>query len=134
MFRACWTACPVVSATLRRRPNVIENAELWARGIVWRQLHFWLRTKLFRHFESMNEPVHLGLRDLSQAPKVVKLRIELVIRAIKPVAPLGSTMDPERSPNSIAEFVRAELILARKYLDSFRQAAAAFYRHFQATG
>src|SRR5208283_4249844 len=36
-------------------------------------------------------------------------------------------------PNSIAEFVRAELILARKYLDSFRQTRAALYRYFQPT-
>ena len=42
-------------------------------------------------------------------------------------------MDSERPPNSIAEFVRAELILARKYLDSFRQTRTALYRHFQAT-
>jgi hypothetical protein len=43
-------------------------------------------------------------------------------------------MDPERPPNSIAEFVRAELILARKYLDSFRQTSTPFYRYFQTTG
>src|SRR5258708_1425411 len=43
-------------------------------------------------------------------------------------------MNSERSPNSISEFVRTELILARKYLDSFRQTKAAFYRHLQATG
>jgi hypothetical protein len=39
-------------------------------------------------------------------------------------------MDSERPPNGIAELFRAELILARKYLDSFRQTRAALYRHF----
>src|ERR1700688_4456971 len=134
MIRTGWATRPVVPGSLARRPNMIENVELRARGVVWRQLYFWLGTKLFRHFESMNETVHLGLRDLSQALQVVELRIEPVVRAIEPVAPSGSTMDSERPPDSIAEFVRAELILARKYLDSFRQTRAAFYRHVQATG
>jgi hypothetical protein len=57
----------VVPGTLGRRPNVIENVELWARGIVWRQLNWWLRTKFFWHFESVNEAVHFDLCDLSQA-------------------------------------------------------------------
>ena len=99
---------------------MIENAELWARGVVRRQLYFWLGTKFFWHFESMNEPVHFGLCDLPQALQVLHLRIEPVICTIEPVAPIGSTMDSERPPDSIAEFVGAELILTRKYLDSFR--------------
>jgi hypothetical protein len=82
----------------------------------------------------MNEPAHLGLCDLSQALEVLHLRIESVVCAIEPVAPSGSTMDSERPPDSIAEFVRAELILTRKYLDPFRQTRAALYRHFQSTG
>src|ERR1700733_657068 len=40
-------------------------------------------------------------------------------------------MDSERPPDSIAELVRTEFILTRKYLDSFRQTSAAFYWHFQ---
>src|SRR5258708_11341605 len=40
-------------------------------------------------------------------------------------------MNSERPPDSIAEFVRAELILTRKYFDSFRQTRTALYWHFQ---
>jgi hypothetical protein len=40
-------------------------------------------------------------------------------------------MDSERPPDRIAEFVGAELILTRKYLDSFRQTRTALYWHFQ---
>jgi len=82
----------------------------------------------------MNEAFHFSLRDPSQALQVLHLRIESVICTIEPVAPSGSTMDPKRPPNGIAEFVGTELILARKYLDSFRQTRAALYRHFQAAG
>src|SRR5580692_1450649 len=82
----------------------------------------------------MNEPVHFALCDLPQTLQVLHLRIEPVICTIEPIAPSGSSMDSERPPNGIAEFVRAELILARNYLDSFRQTRAALYRHFQATG
>src|ERR1700678_615194 len=81
----------------------------------------------------MNEPVHFVLCDLPQTLQVLHLRIKPVICTIEPVAPSGSSMDSERPPNGIAEFVRSELILARKYLDSFRQTRAAFYRNFQAT-
>src|ERR1700722_16988880 len=81
----------------------------------------------------MNEPVHFGLCDLPQTLQVLHLCVEPIICTIEPIAPSGSSMDSERPPNGIAEFVRAELILARKYLDSFRQTRAAHYRHFQAT-
>src|SRR6202035_730484 len=100
----------------------------------WWQIYSRLRAKLFRHFESMNEPVHFGLCDLPQAFQVLHLRIDPVICTVEPVAPFGGTMDSERPPNSIAEFVRTELILARKYLDSFRQTSTPFYRYFQPTG
>jgi hypothetical protein len=110
---------------------VIENAELWARGIVWRQLYLWLGAKFFWHFESIDEPSYFALRDLSQALQILQLRIESVICAIEPVASSGGTMNSERPPDSIAEFVRAELILTRKYFDSFRQTRTVLYWHFQ---
>src|ERR1700688_428377 len=131
MIRKRGATRPVVPCTLGRRPDVIENAKLRSSGIVWRQLNSGLRTKLFRHFESIDESAHLGLRDLSQALQVVELRFEPVVRTIEPVAPSRSTMDSERSSDRIAEFVRAELILTRTYLDSFRQTRTALYWHFQ---
>src|ERR1700680_2936459 len=132
MIRTRGATRPVVPCTLGRRPDVIENAKLRSSGIVRRELNSCLRTKLFWHFESINEPAHLGLCYLSQALQVVELRFEPVVCAIEPVAPSSGTMDSERPPDSIAEFVRAELILTRKDLDSFRQTRTAFYWHFQA--
>jgi hypothetical protein len=79
----------------------------------------------------MNEPVHFALCDLPQTLQVLHLRIEPVICTIEPVAPFGSAMDSERPADRIAEFVRTELILARKYLDSFRQIRTASYWHSQ---
>src|SRR5271165_5063217 len=131
MIRARGTTCPVVPGALGGRPDVIENAKLGSSGIVWRQLNSGLRTKLFWHFESIDEPAYFGLCDLSQALQVVELRSEPVVCTIEPVAPSRSTMDSERPPDRIAEFVGAELILTRKYLDSFRQTRAALYWHFQ---
>src|ERR1700686_2923061 len=133
MIRTRGATRPVVPCTLGRRPDVIENAKLRSSGIVRRQLNSCLRTKLFRHFESIDEPAHLGLCDLSQSLQVVELRFEPVVCTIEPVAPSSGTMESERPPDSIAEFVRAELILTRKYLDSFRQTrTTTLHWHFQA--
>jgi hypothetical protein len=41
-------------------------------------------------------------------------------------------MNAKRSTDGIAKFVWAELILAWKNLDSFRQTGASFYGYFQA--
>ena len=77
---------------------------------------------------------HLGFCDLPQALQILQLGFKLVVRTVEPVPPYGSTMDSQRPANGITKFVWAELILARKYLDSFGETGSSLYRHFKAKG
>src|ERR1700677_960047 len=65
MIRTGRATHPVVPAAPAYRPDVVEDAKLWTHQIIWRQLNSWLWTKFFRHFESIDEPPHFVLRDLS---------------------------------------------------------------------
>ena len=72
-----------------------------------------------------------GFCDLPHSLQILQLRFKMIVGTVKPVPPSGGAMDAQRPANGITKFVWAELILARKHLDSFCETGASFYRHLK---